>query len=57
MGAGSGGGGAFVTDEQLSRKATMPALPMELSAEQIIEDVLIGHLSGHGASIAAAVPA
>ena len=46
-----------LTDEQLSRKATMPALPMELSAEQIIENVLIGHLAGHGASIAAAVPA
>ena len=46
-----------LSDEQLSRKATMPALPMELSAEQIIENVLIGHLAGHGASIAAAVPA
>ena len=45
-----------LNDEQLGNKATLP-LGMELSAEQIIENVLIGHLAGHGASIAAAVPA
>jgi hypothetical protein len=42
-----------LSDEQLARKATLP-LGMELSAEQIIENVLIGHLAGHGASIEAA---
>jgi hypothetical protein len=45
-----------LSDEQLGRKATLP-LGMELSAEQIVENVLIGHLAGHGASIAAAAPA
>src|SRR6266704_3068657 len=45
-----------LTDEQLANKAMLP-LGMELSAEQIIENVLIGHMAGHGASIAAAVPA
>ena len=45
-----------LSDEQLSRKAMLP-LGMELSAEQIVELVLIGHLTGHGASIESAVPA
>jgi hypothetical protein len=42
-----------LSDEQLSKTAMLP-LGMELSAEQIIENVLIGHLVGHGASIQAA---
>lgn len=42
-----------LSDEQLANKAMLP-LGMELSAEQIIEGVLIGHLAGHGASIASA---
>ena len=45
-----------LSDEQLARKATLP-FGMEMSAEQIVENVLIGHIQGHGASIAAAVPA
>lgn len=45
-----------LSDEQLGRKAMLP-LGMELTAEQIIENVLIGHITGHGASIQAAVPA
>lgn len=42
-----------ITDEQMARKATMP-FGGEMTAEQIIENVLIGHLAGHGASIEAA---
>jgi Mycothiol maleylpyruvate isomerase N-terminal domain len=45
-----------LSDDQLANRAMLP-LGMELSAEQIIENVLIGHMAGHGASIAAAVPA
>ena len=41
------------SDDQLAQRAMLP-LGMELSAEQIIEMVLIGHLVGHGASIQAA---
>jgi hypothetical protein len=42
-----------LSDDQLARKAVLP-LGIELSAEQIIEMVLIGHLAGHAASISAA---
>ena len=42
-----------LTDEQLARRATLP-LGMELSAQEIVQMVLIGHLQGHGASMAAA---
>ncbi len=42
-----------ISDDELLKKAMLP-LGMELSAEQIIEMVLIGHLQGHGASMAAA---
>ena len=45
-----------LSDEQLNGKAMMP-FGAEMTAEQIIENVLIGHLIGHGASIMAAVPA
>jgi uncharacterized damage-inducible protein DinB len=45
-----------LSDEQLARRATMP-FGMEMSTEQIIENVLIGHLAGHGASIDAAANA
>lgn len=45
-----------LSDAELQRTATLP-LGMEMTAEQIIENVLIGHLQQHGASIAAAVPA
>ncbi|TAK57339.1 MAG: DinB family protein [Dehalococcoidia bacterium] len=45
-----------LSDEQLNGKAVMP-FGAEMTAEQIIENVLIGHLIGHGASITAAVPA
>lgn len=45
-----------LSDEQLNGKAVMP-FGAEMTAEQIIENVLIGHLVGHGASIMAAVPA
>ncbi|MBF6599447.1 MAG: DinB family protein [Dehalococcoidia bacterium] len=45
-----------LSDDELQRTATLP-LGMEMTAEQIIENVLIGHLQQHGASIAAAVPA
>ena len=43
-------------DDQLGRSAMLP-LGMELTAEQIIEMVLIGHIVGHGQSIKAAVAA
>ncbi|HYM14752.1 MAG TPA: hypothetical protein VEZ14_04275 [Dehalococcoidia bacterium] len=43
-------------DEQLNGKAIMP-FGAEMTAERIIENVLIGHLIGHRASILAAVPA
>lgn len=42
-----------LSDDQLSGKATLP-MGMELTTEQIIENVLIGHLTGHSASIQAA---
>ncbi len=42
-----------LTDEQLTRRATLP-LGMELSAREIVEMVLIGHLQGHAASIGSA---
>jgi Mycothiol maleylpyruvate isomerase N-terminal domain len=45
-----------LSDEQLTRKAMMP-FGMEMTAEQIIEAVLIGHITGHATSITAAVPA
>jgi hypothetical protein len=45
-----------LSDEQLNGKAVMP-FGAEMTAEQIIENALIGHLIGHGASIMAAVPA
>lgn len=45
-----------LSDEQLSAKAMMP-FGMEMTAEQIIENVLIGHITGHAASISAALPA
>jgi hypothetical protein len=41
-----------LSDEQLDRTGTLFGGPM--SAQQIIEDVLIGHLTGHLASIRAA---
>ena len=44
-----------LSDDQLSGKATLP-LGMELTAEQIIENVLIGHITGHAASIQAVKP-
>lgn len=45
-----------LSDEQLNLKALLP-FGMEMTAEQIIENVLIGHITGHGASINAAMPA
>jgi hypothetical protein len=45
-----------LSDEQLNGKAMLP-IGMEMTAEQIIENVLIGHITGHGASIGAALPA
>ena len=41
-----------LSDEQLAGKAMLP-LGMELTAEQIVQNVLVGHLVGHGESIAA----
>jgi hypothetical protein len=43
-----------LSDDQLSRKTKLPIGDMELTAEQIIENVLIGHLTTHAASISAA---
>ena len=45
-----------LSDEQLNGKAVM-LFGAEMTAEQIIENVLIGHLIRHRASIMAAVPA
>ncbi|MDP9238579.1 MAG: maleylpyruvate isomerase N-terminal domain-containing protein [Chloroflexota bacterium] len=42
------------SDEQLTGKAKLPLNGMELTAEQIIENVLIGHITTHAASISAA---
>ncbi len=39
-----------LNDEQLARRAMLP-FGMELSAQEIIENVLIGHMVGHGVSI------
>lgn len=44
-----------LSDEQLQRSGTLRAGPM--SAEQVIEGILIGHVKGHLASIRAAVGA
>jgi hypothetical protein len=44
------------SDEQLARSAMLP-FGMEMTAEQIIENVLIGHIAGHGASIQSAAAA
>ncbi len=42
-----------LNDDQLAAKATLP-FGGEMTAEQIIENVLIGHITHHGASIQAA---
>jgi hypothetical protein len=45
-----------LSDDELQKKAMLP-FGMEMTAQQIIENVLIGHLQQHTASIGAAVPA
>lgn len=44
-----------LTDEQLGRSGTLRAGPM--SAEQVVEGILIGHVRGHVTSIRAAIGA
>ena len=44
-----------LSDEQLQRTGTLRAGPM--SAEQVIEGILIGHVKGHTASIRSAIGA
>ena len=44
-----------LSDEQLQRSGTLRAGPM--SAEQVIEGILIGHVKGHTASIRSAIGA
>jgi hypothetical protein len=44
------------SDEELAKKAMLP-FGMEMSTEQMIENVLIGHMQGHSQSVATAVPA
>jgi uncharacterized damage-inducible protein DinB len=44
-----------LSDEQLQRSGTLRAGPM--SAEQVVENILIGHVNGHLASIRAAIGA
>jgi hypothetical protein len=43
-----------LSDEQLAKTAMLPLMGQEVSAKQLTEMVMIGHLTGHGASITAA---
>ena len=45
-----------LNDDELNGKAVLP-FGAEMTAAQIIEHLLIGHLIGHGASIKATLPA